>query len=140
MTSSNTQGSCLCGTVQFQVLGEGQFCVHCHCSICRRNHGAGFVTWLVLPRDQFSLTQGADALVHFASSDRAQRSFCGKCGSSVFSASDTHPERIDIVVASLADPVEPAPQAHIFYDCRADWMSTFSELQKLGGESGLEPL
>ena len=51
-------GSCLCGGVRFTARLPSSFCGHCHCSMCRRSHGAGFVTWFAIPREQFSLDEG----------------------------------------------------------------------------------
>ena len=35
-------GSGLCGAVRFQLEGTPQFINHCHCSMCRKAHGAAF--------------------------------------------------------------------------------------------------
>jgi hypothetical protein len=34
------RGACLCGAVTFEVRGTLGGAGHCHCSICRRAHGA----------------------------------------------------------------------------------------------------
>jgi hypothetical protein len=52
--------------------------------MCRRSHGAGYVTWLAVPRAQFSLDKGDEQLVRFRSSHHGTRSFCGRCGSTLF--------------------------------------------------------
>ena len=60
MSSSSQQvrGACLCGAVGFTVTLPTLFCGHCHCTMCRRNHGAGFVTWIAVPRTQVSVDRG----------------------------------------------------------------------------------
>ena len=42
------------------------FCAHCHCSMCRRNHGAAFVTWFGIARERLALEAGEDVLVRHA--------------------------------------------------------------------------
>jgi hypothetical protein len=107
--------------------------------MCRRAHGAAFVTWLVLPREQLSLDQG-DGLVRFASSDHATRSFCSRCGSTLFFESSLRPDQIDVVLANMNGPVDRAPEAHIHFDDRAEWTAGDDDLSRLGGATGLEPI
>jgi hypothetical protein len=133
-------GSCSCGGVRFQSRTPSLFCAHCHCSMCRRNHGAGYVSWLVVARDRFSVVAGEDALVRYASSDHGTRSFCGRCGSTLFFTSTRRPEQVDLVLANLDDPADLAPQAHIHWDDRVDWVACDDSLPRLGGPTGFEPV
>ena len=116
------------------------FCAHCHCSICRRIHGAGFVTWFAVPRAQLRITAGESDLVRFQSSDHGTRSFCGSCGSTLFFESTLHAERIDIVLANVDGPIDREPQLHAYFDCRAEWVTVEDSLPRLGGETGVDPL
>jgi hypothetical protein len=108
--------------------------------MCRRSHGAGFVTWIAAPRSQFLLEGGQPELVRFRSSDHGTRSFCSQCGSTLFCESTKHPDQIDIVLANLLGPIDRLPQAHIYFDDRADWVVVADDLPRLGGSTGLEPL
>ena len=108
--------------------------------MCRRNHGAGYVTWLITARDRFSLDTGAADLVHYSSSDHGTRSFCGRCGSTLFFESTHRPEQVDLVLANLDGPADLEPQAHIFFDDRSDWVCVEDGLPRLGGASGMEPV
>ena len=139
-TPERVSGTCLCESVRFSVRLPSLFCAHCHCSMCRRNHGAGFVTWIGVPRDALSLDAGEDGLVRYASSSHGTRSFCGRCGSSLFCESTQHPDRIDVVLANLDGPIDREPQLHCYFDDRAAWVRVEDDLPKLGGASGLEPL
>ncbi len=133
-------GACLCGAVQFEFTLPTLFCGHCHCSMCRQAHGAGYVTWIGVKVQQFSLTTGPDHLAAFSSSDHGKRSFCDQCGSSLFCESDSHPDVIDIVLANLHDPIDRQPQAHYYFSDRADWTVIGDELPRFGGETGTVPL
>ncbi len=138
--SEGASGSCLCGAVRFEVRFPSQACVHCHCSMCRRNHGAGYVTWLAVPRAQFSLVRGGDAVVRYQSSEHGSRSFCGRCGSSLFCDNEGYPDRVDVALGALDEPADRAPQFHMFFDSRAAWVETTDSLPRLGGKTGFEPL
>jgi hypothetical protein len=93
-----------------------------------------------VPRDRLRLDAGADDLVRFASSSHGTRSFCGKCGSPLFFETTRDPDRVDIVLANTDGPIDRAPQAHIFFDDRVDWVEVDDGLPRLGGETGFEPI
>jgi hypothetical protein len=108
--------------------------------MCRRNHGAPYVTWFGIARERLAIDSGGDALVRYLSSEHGSRSFCGRCGSSLFCESTHRPEEVDVVLASLDGPIDRAPGAHVFYDSRAEWVDVRDGLPRLGGKSGIEPL
>ena len=129
----------MCGAIRFSIEPPTLFCGHCHCSICRRGHGAAFVTWFAVPRSQFHLERDAE-LARFDSSDHGARSFCSRCGSTLFCESTRHPDQIDIVLANMDGPIDRLPQVHVYFDDRADWTAAEDGLPRLGGSTGLEPI
>jgi hypothetical protein len=140
MSEREVPGSCFCGAVRFSVRLPTLFCGHCHCSMCRRNHGAGYVTWFGAARDRFSLSSGATDLVRFRSSSHGTRSFCRRCGSSLFCESTHHPEVVDVVLANVLAPIDRRPEFHFYFDDRVDWVAVEDGLPRLGGATGREPL
>ena len=139
MSDERVKGSCLCGAVRFSVELPSVFCGHCHCSMCQRAHGAGYVTWFAVKREQLSLQAGED-LERFKSSDHGTRSFCRRCGSSLFCESTQHPDQVDIVLANMLGPIDRPPQVHVHFGSRADWIEVEDGLPRLGGETGMEPI
>ena len=133
MQAPTVEGGCLCGAIRFELALPTSFCVHCHCSMCRRNHGAGFVTWTGVPKQQLKLLKGEKSLVDYRSSEHGTRGFCKRCGSTLFCESTRHPELIDIVLASLDGPIEREPQAHIYFDTHVDWMPLDDTLPRING-------
>jgi len=135
MSQGRVSGSCLCGAVEFHVELPTLFCGHCHCSICRRNHGAAYVTWFGVLYEQFEIDKGIDVLVRHASSEHGSRRFCGKCGSSLFCENTQHPDHIDIVLANMDGPIDKAPQFHGYWESRADWAQVGDELPRLRADA-----
>jgi hypothetical protein len=133
-------GGCLCGAVRFEIDLPTQFCAHCHCSMCRRNHGAGYVTWIGVAPGQLRVVAGEQELVRYRSSEHGERKFCGVCGTSLFCANSQFPERVDIPLANLEGAIDKSPQAHIFFTDRASWVVLGDSLPHLGGPTGYEPL
>jgi hypothetical protein len=89
--------------------------------MCRRAHGAGFVTWVGFDRTALKVESGSETLSRYASSAQATRSFCSRCGSMIFFESGHWPGEIHVTLASL-DPAEGLePQAHSYWSSRAAW-------------------
>ena len=139
-TAQEVRGGCLCGAIRFTVAMPTLFCGHCHCSMCRRNHGAAYVTWLAVPRGQVSTDSGTDELTRYQSSEHGSRSFCRRCGSSLFCVSTRHPDIIDIPLANMDGPIDRVPESHVYFDDRASWTIVADGLPRFGGPSGLEPV
>jgi hypothetical protein len=137
---SSLTGRCLCGAVRFEIVPPTKWCAHCHCSLCRRAHGAAFVTWFGVERAQFALTSGEEQLVWFHSSPPARRGFCSSCGSTLFFESTRWPDEIHIALAHMEGAIDRVPAAHVFYDTHVDWFEVGDGLRRLGGPNGNEEI
>jgi hypothetical protein len=133
-------GRCLCGAVAFEVTPPARFCVHCHCTLCRRANGAAYVTWAGFPEAQFRMVKGEDALVRFQATSQATRTFCRTCGTQLFFQGERWPGEMHVARAALEDGADLVPAAHIYYSDKAPWLTVHDDLPRLGGESGVEPL
>ncbi len=51
-------GRCLCEGVEYRIEGELGPIFHCHCSRCRRWHGAAFRTRATIKSSQFRWIRG----------------------------------------------------------------------------------
>jgi hypothetical protein len=51
-------GHCECGSVRFEVAGDIEDFSHCHCSQCRRLHGAAYATFAGVVRRHFHYLSG----------------------------------------------------------------------------------
>jgi hypothetical protein len=121
-------GSCLCGTVRYQIRGPIESIDHCHCSMCRRAHGSAFSTYGRIAKEALSFLSGADQLEHFESSDAVTRSFCGRCGSSLLFRHSAAQEFDFIAIGTLDDDPGVRPEAHIFVGSKAAWYSIEDDL------------
>ena len=51
---ANVRGTCRCGGVKFEIIGPLMRVLNCHCSKCRKQHGAPFAA---APASVFEVTQ-----------------------------------------------------------------------------------
>ena len=118
---TTASGKCFCGAVRFAAELPSKWVAHCHCTMCRRAHGAGYVTWAGFTADKVRIENASGQLRWFDSSPGAQRGFCGRCGSPLFFRSDRWPDELHIARAQFDAPLDRAPQAHVFWDRHVDW-------------------
>lgn len=126
------RGSCLCGDFRFEIEPPFEMLASCHCSMCRRAHGAAFATYLVVGAGALRRTGEARSVLRYDSSPGAHRSSCARCGSVVpYEAPDG---RHWYVPAGLLDD-DPGirPQAHIFADSKARWHEISDALPRFEG-------
>jgi len=133
-------GQCFCGTVRFEVVGMPKWVAHCHCSMCRRAHAAGYVTWVGYPKTSMRLIDGTDNITTYRSSPPASREFCRTCGSQLFFRHESYAEEVHIPRALIAGDVGMEPKAHIYFSDRVGWIPVHDDLRKKGGATGLETL
>ena len=121
-------GSCFCQTVRYEVSGPFDSMMSCHCSLCRKHHGAAFATYISAPTERFRWVAGEDALLEYKSSSQGTRISCGVCGSAVQMTMPDSP-----LVFLPAGPLEGdlgglKPQAHIFVASKAPWYTITDDL------------
>lgn len=116
------KGSCLCGGVRYEVTASIDRITHCHCSMCRKAHGAAFGSYFTVPKEAFRFTAGEALVASYASSPSVERTFCKRCGATLQWSSSAHrPDTVGIAAGTLDTSLEPVPQQHIFAASKASW-------------------
>jgi hypothetical protein len=125
------RGTCLCGDIAFEADPPFEFLAHCHCSMCRKTHGAACDAALGVDARQVRWLRGQDGVRRYESSPGNYRPFCGRCGSSVPSpVPRVYPERGRAVVpaGSLDDDPGAREEIHIFVGSKAPWYAIADDL------------
>lgn len=124
------QGGCLCGDVAYEIGTTLKWITHCHCSMCRKQHGAAFATYASVGRKHVAVRDPSARLTRFRSSAKVVRTFCGRCGASLFWEHDDAPGILDVALGTLdSDPDHP-PDAHIFVASKASWSRIDDDLPR----------
>jgi len=137
---SNITGKCLCETVNYQISGSLGPIYNCHCSKCRRWHGAAFRTRTSILRKQFSWLSGEGNLSTYDSSANVTRYFCRTCGSPLISTYKDHPQVLGIALGALEGDFDNRPEGHLFTDSKASWHEITDDLPQHPGWPGAEAL
>ncbi|MDJ0608520.1 MAG: GFA family protein [Kiloniellales bacterium] len=131
------KGGCLCGTIRYEISGEPLGMHHCHCHQCRRASGASFATTMVVRAADFDFLQGEEKLAAYESTPGKQRTFCGRCGSPIYSRYDDNPGFINLRSGTLDGDPGARPSLHIHVASRAPWIEITDNLPQSREEEGL---
>lgn len=123
-------GRCLCGTVRWRMDGPYGSMTHCHCTMCRKAHGAPFATYISADKARYELLSGAEAIRDYESSKNFHRKFCARCGSALPMADNEH---VYVPAGCLDDDPGMRPQRHIFAESKAPWHTIADALPRIEG-------
>ena len=126
------KGSCLCGEVQFSVTGFDEQVANCHCTMCRKFHGAAFGT--LVSAQGLRWLSGKSLLKEFVASNETTRTFCSQCGSSLgFRVKGVPLKQMELAIATFDNEIPVTVDAQIYTEYKANWcelkqnLDTFSE-------------
>lgn len=148
-------GHCLCGAVQYKLVGDPLYNVICHCPNCRRTSGSTFVTAGIYPKtvsalldtasrrscsrqflQNFTIVSGEDSITCYkdTSTDSGtplMRNFCKVCGSKVFSTTKLRDDIVSIPAGTLETAGQDwVPVKEQYCKYKAGWVPDFGNLQK----------
>jgi ADP-ribosyl-[dinitrogen reductase] hydrolase len=115
------RGSCLCGTIRYEVDRLDMPIGHCHCITCRKAHAAAFATTAGVMREHFRWIAGEDRLRAYESSPGKLRRFCSECGTHLIAERPAQPHVI-LRVPTLDDDPGNRPTMHIWTSHGAPWL------------------
>jgi ribosomal protein S18 acetylase RimI-like enzyme len=131
-------GSCLCGRVRYRVHGPFGLTEHCHCSRCRKWHGAEFGTTAEISAGALELLSGADELRGWRSSPARERVFCARCGAKLWIRRLDTPETLALCAAPLDESARLLPARHVFTADAVPWRAESDSLPRFTVYPGWE--
>ena len=133
MSDLNLSGSCLCGSVAYEITGASKAFYHCHCSRCRKATGTGHASNILLTPASVTWTAGEELLSRYKVPEaiRFMTTFCSICGSLMPRVA---PDNSIAVIPAGSLDTDPGirPQARIMSGSRTDWSCDSRELPEFG--------
>ncbi len=134
------KGSCHCGSVKFSVESHHYYPFNlCYCSICRKTSGSGGFGINIGAEFESMKVEGSNFITVYSANIQnedtgemtkspAERSFCSKCGSSLWVWDPRWPELVH-PFASAIDTELPIPpeRTHMMLDSKAGWVKLIME-------------
>jgi hypothetical protein len=130
MEAEITEGSCLCGSFQFEIVGPIGDVRLCHCELCRRANGSAYSANARIPLSRFRVIREAKPISSYESSFGARKHFCSVCGSPVYSLVDWDTDHIRIRLGTLSGDAKANIVAHVWVGSKASWDQIADTLPK----------
>jgi len=122
------KGSCLCGKITFEIDGFLPNIANCHCSMCRKFHGAAFGTYGTV--NSLKWITGHDSIKTYQSSQKAERGFCSHCGSSLFYKLRSVDSPYEIALGVLDEEPNYPVNADIYCASKAKWSEHMGNVEQ----------
>jgi hypothetical protein len=116
-------GTCLCGAVRYESSADPVFSGHCYCADCQKETGGGHLTIAAVPDGAVKFTGTVNTFTKpgGTTGQPIERSFCAKCGSTLFSRLESMPGITMLRAGTLDNPSKIAPSMSIFVSRAQAW-------------------
>lgn len=132
------KGSCLCGTIEFELLNNRIKIYQCHCDLCRKQTGTASSCGSVIPEKSFKWLSGLSAITKWEKESGFTSHFCSKCGSPVPNKFRDNP--FYWVPVGTVDSENIEVVANIFVGEKTKWSNVSSSVNSFDGRPKVEEL
>lgn len=124
------RGSCLCGGIAFEVVGDFDGFFLCHCKHCQKDTGSAHAANLFSSAGSLTWVSGESLVkTYVLQNSKHTKSFCSICGSAVPSL-QMKGKLLVVPAGSLDDDFSMKPTAHIFCSSKAKWDIDLDKINK----------
>lgn len=115
-------GACLCGAVRYEASAEPLFSGHCYCGDCQKETGGGHLTIAAVPDATVNITGPTATFSKVGGSGQTiERTFCTKCGSTLFSRPKATAGMTLLRAGTLQNPAQITPGMSIYVSRAQAW-------------------
>ena len=134
------KGSCLCGSVTYEIDEPLKLMQYCHCSRCRKVTGSAHAANLYIAPEQFRWLRGEEQVKYYPLPDTKYfaTSFCRECGANL-PWLNQQGSAVIVPVGTLDDPIALRPENNIHWDSKADWYVETGQMKKFATLPGKGP-
>ena len=119
---AGVQGSCLCGSVRFELLGKINGFYFCHCMRCRRSTRSAHASNVFTDPENIRWLSGQELIKSYElpEAEMFAKQFYSEC-SSLVPLVNRDGTKLIIPVGTFKQNFEAHPQKNIFWDSKAKW-------------------
>jgi len=128
------KGSCHCGSVNWECDPPIKTVVKCHCSMCRKLHGSDHSTYVVVQKEQFSLTKGKGLVISYQATEKSYKNFCSICGTPIYLLNGKHfPNEFVLPLGIIENYTnELSPQIQVYTSEKPAWVKLQDDVPIFG--------
>jgi len=112
--------NCVCGQVEFEIVGEIPNLYQCHCSLCRKQGGSTSNTATVIGRENFRWLSGQEHITSWVKDNGFRSDFCPTCGCPVPNPLGNAPYYW-VPAGLFGEDVRSSIVAHLYVGSKASW-------------------
>lgn len=134
-------GRCLCGDVQYEIVGEPFIARICWCQVCQKISGNGTAN-AIFPSAAIAVSGAMSSFTSSADSgNEITRHFCPKCGSHLFANASASPQFRVVRLGTFDDPSSIVPTINMWVSSAPSWACMDPALKhELRQPSAVSPL
>ena len=125
-------GTCLCGEIEYEVELIPKKVYNCHCSQCRKAHGATFSTQAFAKGSTLKFKKGKEYLSEYKS-EQSIRAFCKKCGTRLMNYALDKNIYLSVALSSIDGVHNIIPVAHANVESKAPWHTPSKDIPSFQG-------
>jgi len=134
------RGQCLCGSVQYEVVGDPRIVAHCHCEDCQRLTGTGHSTGAVFPESKFQLNGPVSVFkLQSENGNEVTRAFCPSCGSPIFGRNLGMQGFVTVSLGTLDDSSDLKSDVAVFARNRKPWDVMGEDVETFDAQPAWKP-
>jgi hypothetical protein len=121
-TEMKIEGRCHCGEIGYVASVNPDNVIICHCTDCQTNSGAPYRANVPVLLEKITLRGEPRTYVKTGGSGaKVVLSFCGTCGSAMFSARRDNPTYLNLRLGAIKERAELVPKAQYFCGSGMAW-------------------
>lgn len=119
------EGSCLCGSIKYDVELIPDKIFNCHCQFCRKAHGADYVTIALAKGSTLVLSDEYNHLIEHVNAIGGIRAFCSICGTRLMNYAPDKNLYFSVALSTVDTPIDLKPVAHVNTESKAAWCKPY---------------
>jgi hypothetical protein len=127
------EGSCLCGSIKYQVELIPEKIFNCHCRFCRKAHGADYVTVALAKASTLVVSDDNNNLKEHLNDIGGIRAFCGSCGTRLMNYAQDKNLYFSVTLSTIDTPHNLKPLAHVNTESKASWCEPYAGIPGFAG-------
>ncbi|MBN6209323.1 GFA family protein [Ralstonia flatus] len=116
-------GSCLCGSVKFQLLSDPLTFYVCHCTMCQRRSGGAALPVMWVHRTDLQILEGEAPLAEFnlGNGHTRRARICPRCDTRLWAEPLNRPNIALLRPGTLENQQAFTPVAHVYTRSKQPW-------------------
>ena len=119
--SPTRTGSCLCGSVRFELADDFERVSACHCASCKKIAGGPGTASGRMRSEAIRIVAGRDLLTTYQPDEGSAKTFCSRCGTNLFGGGWPESEHASVRLTALDEPYAGRIGSHIYVRSLAPW-------------------